>query len=104
VDRLRCKMLHDKCGGNDMKFHPQKNVELITVPPLRVCLQEHIKRVIYQVAIWKRLCIHNSVIPTPTDGNGWVMVEQNIEPKWHEGDVLPPQMADTFWRHLTVTS
>jgi len=74
-------MLLDKCGGNDMKFDPQKNVDLKTVPPLRVFFQEHIKRVIYQVAIWKRLCIHDPVIPPPTDDNGWVMVEQKIEPK-----------------------
>jgi len=55
--------------------------------------QEHIKCVIYQVAIRKRLCIHNPVIPPPTDGNGLVMAEQNIEPKLCDGDVLPPQMA-----------
>jgi len=82
-------------------------VELTTVPPPRVCSQEHIKRVNYQVAIWKHSHIHNPVIPPPTDDNRWVMVEQNIEPKWCDGDVLPPQIADTFWRlwrHLTVTS
>ena len=97
-------MLLDKGGGNDMKLDPKKNVDLTTVPPPRVCLQEQIKRFIYQVAIWKHSYIHNPVIPPPTDDSGWVMVEQNIEPKWCDGDVLPPQMADTFWRHLTVTS
>jgi len=97
-------MLLDKGGGNDMKLDPTKNVDLTTVPPPRVCLQEQIKRIIYQVAVRKHLYIHNPVIPPPTDDSGWVMVEQNIEPKWCDGDVLPPQMADTFWRHLTVTS
>jgi len=81
VDRFRCKMLLDKGGGNDMKPDPKKNVDLTTVPPPRVCLQEHVKRVIYQVAIWKRSYIHNPVIPPPTDDSGWVMVEHNIEPK-----------------------
>ena len=64
------------------------------MPPLRVCVQEHIKCVNYQVAIWKHLHIHNPVIPPSTVENGWVMVEENIEPNWCDGDVLPAQMAD----------
>jgi len=39
-------------------------------------------------------CRSGEVIPPPTDDSGWVMVEQNIEPKWCDGDVFPPQMAD----------
>jgi len=39
-------MLLDKGGVNDMKLDPKKNVDLTTVPPPRVCLQEHIKCVI----------------------------------------------------------
>jgi len=74
-------MLLDKGGGNDMKLDPKKNADLTTVPPPRVCLQEHVKRVIYQVAIWKHSYIHNPVISPPTDDSEWVMVEQNTEPK-----------------------
>ena len=29
-----------------------------------------------------------------TDDNGWVMVNGRIEPKWYEGESLPPQLAD----------
>ena len=32
--------------------------------------------------------------PSPTDDNGWVMVNERIEPKWYEGESLPPQLVD----------
>ena len=47
--------------------------------PPRVCLREHIKRVNFQVGIWKRVHNQNPDIPSPMNDNGWVMVGQNIK-------------------------
>ena len=59
-----------------------------------MCLREYVKRVNYQVAIWKRGHVQNPEIPSPSDDNGWVMVNGRIETKWYEGESLPPQLAD----------
>ena len=87
-------MLREKCGGADEKLDAKKNYDLSSLPPPEVCLREHVKRVNYQVAIWKRGHVENPGIPSPTDDNGWVMVNGRIEPKWYEGESLPPQLAD----------
>ena len=94
VNELRCAMLTERCGGTLKELDHKKNVDLSTLPPPKVCLREHIKRVNYQVAIWKRAHIQNPEVPSPVDNNGWVMVGDSIEPKWYEGDTLPPKLAD----------
>lgn len=98
VDELRCSMLLEKCGGADKKLDAKKNFDLSSLPPPEVCLREHVKRVNYQVAIWKRGHVPNPEIPSPADDNGWVMVNGTIEPKWYEGESLPPQLADILQR------
>jgi hypothetical protein len=72
----------------------QRKVDLSTLPPPRTCLEEHIKRVNYQVGIWKRAHIAKPVISEPTDDNGWMMRIDRLEPKWCAGDILPPKLAD----------
>ena len=72
----------------------RKNFDLSSLPSPEVCLREHVKRVNYQAAIWNRGHFQNPEIPSPTDDNGWVMVNGRIEPKWYEGGSLPPQLAD----------
>ena len=69
-----------------------KNFDLSIFPPSEVYLREHVKRVNYQVAIWKRGHVQNPEIPSSTDDNGWVMVNGRIEPKRYEGESLPPQL------------
>ena len=95
VDELRYQMLLQKCGkGPNKALNPKKNINFSTLPPPRVCLKEHIKRVNYQVGIWKRAHVPNPEIPLPTDDNGWNVVGETIEPKWCEGEILPPKVAD----------
>ena len=72
----------------------KKNFDLSSLPSPEVCLREHVKRVNYQVAIWKRGHVQNPAIPSLTDANGWVMVNGRIEHKWYEGESLPPHLAD----------
>ena len=78
VDELCCSMLMEKCGGADNKLDAKKNFDLSSLPPSEVCLRKHVKRVNYQVAIWKRGHDQNPEIPSPTDDNGWVMVNGRI--------------------------
>ena len=94
VDDLHCSMLMEKCGGADKKIDAKKNFDLSSLPLPEVCLREHVTRVNYQVAIGKRGHVQNPEIPSPTDDNGWVMVNGRIEPKWYEGESLPPKLAD----------
>ena len=76
------------------KIRCKKHFDHSSLPPPEGCLCKHVKRVNYQVAIWKRIHVQNPEIPSPTDDNGWVMVNGRIEPKWYEGESLPPQLAD----------
>ena len=66
------------------------------LPPCRNCLREHIKRVNYQLGIWKRAHIAKPVYPEPTHDNGWQCVDGRIEPKWVSGDFIPQQLADVL--------
>ena len=59
-----------------------------------MCLCEHVKRVNYQVAIWKQGHVQNPEITSLTDDNGWVMVNRRIKPKWYEVESLPLQLDD----------
>jgi hypothetical protein len=70
--------------------------DLGVLPPCRNCLREHLKRVNYQVGIWKRAHIAKPVYPEPTHDNGWQCVDGMIEPKWVSGDFIPQQLADVL--------
>jgi hypothetical protein len=52
------------------------------LPPGRNVLREHLKRVIYQVEIWKRAHITKPAYSEPTHDHGWQCVDKMIEPKW----------------------
>ena len=58
------------------------------------CEVRHATRVNYQVTIWKRAHIPKPVVPLPTEDNGWTLVNEIIEPKWFDGDILPTGLAD----------
>lgn len=89
-------MLRSKCGGAGQSLDSKKNVDLSSLPPPRVCLKEHIKRVNYQVAIWKRGHIPKPEIPHPADDHGWMMSDGRLEPRWFKGKALPASLADIF--------
>ena len=94
VDRLRYEMLESKCGGAGQSLYSKKNIDFSSLPPPRVCLQEHIKRVNYQVAIWKRGHIPKPEIPHPTEDHGWMMSDGRLEARWFKGTALPASLAD----------
>ena len=80
INELRCAMLTQKCGGTLQAIDHKKSVDLSTLPPTKTCLREHIKRVNYQVAIWKRRTFRTRrylLLRTITDGS-WLMTTLNL--------------------------
>ena len=64
-----------------------------SLPPYTDSLHQHIRRVNYQVAIWKRSDIPSPAIPSPADGHGWTLDGGTLEPIWTDGDIITPEMA-----------
>lgn len=56
--------------------------------PLRVCLQEHTRRVNDQVRIWKNAQYPDPGIPHPTGDCGWRMNKGRLEPRRFKGTPL----------------
>ena len=88
IDSLRFTLIKEKCDDDD-KLHLGRNVDLATLPPCRGVLQKHIRRVNYQVAIWRRAHIAVADVPLPTDGHGWTLNSGHLEPLWVDGPILP---------------
>ena len=91
---LRYEMLKSKCGGPGQSLDSKKNIDLSALPPPRVSLQEHIRRVNYQIAIWKRAHIPKPEIPHPAEDQGWIIRNGRLEPCWFKGTALTASLAD----------
>ena len=92
VNQLRTNLLKEKCGRT--KLDPNLNFHMGGLPPCRDVLEQHVRRVNYQVAIWKYSHIQKPQIPLPTDGHGWHIVNDDLEPPWTAGSIMPPKLAD----------
>ncbi len=57
-------------------------------------LDQHLRWVNYQVAIWKRAHEANPILPSPTDGNCWTTADGQLEPLWTDGDIIPKSLVD----------
>ena len=72
---------------------PTKQFDTAFIPPAYVSFVKHIKRVNYQVGIWKRSHENFPCIPNPTDDQGWIVhaTSENsiLLPNWFDGDMLP---------------
>ena len=93
IDELRLFLLKKKCGNSNL-LTVSNNVDIASLPPCKKSLEQHIKRVNYQVAIWKRSHIANPDIPPPTEGHGWTHHDGYLEPLWIDGDTLPLELID----------
>ena len=93
VDELRHVRIKELCAKED-QLYPSKNVDLGTLPPCRRSLEQHIRRVNYQVGIWKRSHIPKPDVPDVKADHGWVLKDDKLEPLWYTADVLPQQLID----------
>ena len=94
VDKLRYTLIKEKCLSDDGTIKFSKNVDLSVLPPCSKVLLEHIRRVNYQMCIWRRSHIPVVDVPSPSDGHGWQMVGGQLEPLWFEGDLVPPVVVE----------
>ena len=64
-----------------------------------------IKRVNYQVGIWKRSHISQPDIPEPFNHHGWTKEDGQIVPDWFEGqNLVPPILTDTLVETVETNS
>ena len=55
----------------------------------------HIRRVNYQVAIWKHGHVAKPAIPTPSVEHDWMIEDGEVQPLWIQGDdFVPPATTD----------
>lgn len=94
VNELRFMKMRDLYAKDDDRLTCSSTVGMGNLPPCRRSLQQHIRRVNFQVGIWKRAHIANAGTPEANDGDGWALVQGRLEPLWYDGDVLPQQLAD----------
>jgi hypothetical protein len=94
VNELRYMRLDAKCSG---KLSASTRVDIGSLPPCQSTLQEHLKRVNFQVGIWKRAHVPQPELPDPTcpmHGHGWTIEDGVFQPKWSGSEVLPHELAD----------
>ena len=96
VDEAREIKVQKMCGSS-LELRPGLSIDLSTFPPCKRVLVQHIKRVNFQVCIWKRAHENNPAIPSPLD-NGFHLNSENgkLEPLWFEGDVIPKALIDVL--------
>ena len=93
VNAVRHTRLLQRCG-QDGKLRQSKKIDLASLPPCQSSLSEHIKRVNYQVGIWKQAHISIPNIPQLTSDHGWTIEDGKFQPKWTGKNVLPVELAD----------
>ena len=80
-------------------------MDMATLPPCRKCLEQHIKRVNYQVAIWKRSNELHPHIPPPVGDHEWMKGEDGMmETLWIGGSILPTELTDSIENTMDVDS
>lgn len=92
VDELRYLKLNE--FSSEEQLNTPRNMDMSKVPPCRKSLEQHIRRVNYQVAIWKNSHVANPDVPAANDGHGWTLVEGKLEPLWFDDDALPQALIN----------
>ena len=96
VDECRYNKLVSVCCAEDLNVvHPTKKFDTAFIPPAKVSLIEHCKRVNFEVGKCKRSHEQFPFIPSPFDNNGWGTDENNaIRPIWFQGNMLPQNIIN----------
>ena len=78
-----------KIVGGDEKLTSKSKVDLARLPPCHSALKQHLQRMNYRVALYKRA--DESILKRPyDDGQGWIRTEDGLlEPGWFCGAALP---------------
>ena len=78
VNAVRFMMIDEICGDKEHKAS-LKNLDMASLPPCKRTLEQHIIRVNYQVAMWKRSHIPHPKIPDPIN-HGWKVLDELLQP------------------------
>lgn len=83
------------CGSN-LELRQCISVDLSPFPPCKRVLLQHIRRVNFQVCVWKRAHKHYLEIPSPLDHGFHINTETGkLEPMWFEDDI-PKALVDVL--------
>ncbi|CAJ1061361.1 hypothetical protein XNOV1_A016548 [Xyrichtys novacula] len=94
VDEAREVKIKKMCGSS-LELQQGLSVDRSTIPPCKRVLFQHIKRVNFQVCVWKRAHEHYPESPSPLDHGVYMNTETGkLEPLWFEGDVIPKGLVD----------
>ncbi|KAJ8386349.1 hypothetical protein AAFF_G00174460 [Aldrovandia affinis] len=87
---MRQEIKIKKICGSSLELRQGLSVDLSTFPPCKEVLLEHMKRVNFQVCVWKRAHEHYPEIPSPLDHGFHINSETGkLEPLWFEGASSP---------------
>lgn len=92
VNEFRNTRLNELCSQSGIL--PSKNIDMSGMPPCKQSLIQHIRRVNYQVAVWKRAHIAFPTVPKASESHGWKVEDDIIQPVWYEGNIVPQILAD----------
>ena len=96
VDEAREVKIKKMCGST-LEIQQGLSVDLSTFPPCKRVLLQHMKRVNFQVCVWKRAHENYPEIPSPLDHGFYINEESGkLEPLWFDGDVIPRVLVDVF--------
>ena len=95
IDVAREIKVKNICGSN-VDLRSGLSIDLSTFPPCRRVLAQHIKRVNFQVCIWRRALDHFQEIPSPLDRGYHVKEAGKLEPLWFEEDVISMILVDVL--------
>ena len=96
-------IMSEPCGKDDDYVSCSKAVDMGKLPPCRRSLEQHIRRVNYQLGIRKREQIANPDVRAASDGHGWILVDGKLDPFWYEVCVLSQQLADIAEGSLDIS-
>ena len=105
VDVAREIKVKNICGSN-VNLRPGLSIDLSIFPPCRRILAQHVKRVNFQVCIWRRALDRFPEIPSSLDHGYHVTEARTLEPLWFEGDVIPMVLVDILeenWNDEEIT-
>lgn len=88
VNKLRYMNLLTKCGGKST------NLNLFTLPPCQDSFEQRVRRVSFQVEIWKKVHVPQSDILNTVTGHTWTTKNCKMQPKWTEGDIMPQVLIE----------
>ena len=83
--------------GSTLELQQGLSVDLSTFPPCKRVLLQHMKRVNFQVCVWKRAHENYPEIQSPLDHIFYIYEESGkIESVWFDGDVIPRVLVDVL--------